>query len=264
MAYLVGLDGFRNRTIIGLLFFAFSAILSGLFFFQFIPRDIGRASSDFLFSINWVTGCIFLLFYVVQVVSWGNERGPLHTYLARPISRSEYVLGVFIGMGVLLFIVHLLLGSLIWCVLNYIQQLVGTDSFPVLSWFYFFQAELGLYCIHLVFLSVILLFSSAVRGSFSVLLLTLCYYFIGTGLPVVREALKENSIQKAQDISNILLVWLSAVFPDLSSLDFKNIIATSDVPPAATDTILSAAMFIVYITIVVWLACVIYERRDLQ
>jgi len=263
LARLIILDGLRRHALIGLILFALAGTTGGLIFFDFIPRDIGRAANDFLFSVTWLTGFIFLLFHAVQVMAWDNERGALHTFLARPLSRTEYALALYAGLAVLLLALNIILGGLGWGVLNLIKGSVAETYFQHLSLPYFLLAGAGLYWIQLMILAVILLFSSAVRGSFPVLLLTLCYYFICSGLPVVRESVKQKTGAATQFLDS-LLKWLTSVFPDFSWLDFKTLVATSDPTPAASQLALSFTLSTLYIMIVLWLACVIYERRDLQ
>jgi len=57
---------------------------------------------------------------------------------------------------------------------------------------------------------------------------------------------------------------LTAVFPDFSWLDFKTLVASSDTVPIASQILLSFGLSAMYIGIVLWLACLIYTRRDLQ
>ena len=265
-AQLVVLDGLRRRTLLGLFLFSLGAILAGLLFVQFIPRDIGRAAGDFLFSVVWASGFFFLLFYAVPAAAWGEERSFLPVYLARPLSRSEYVLGLFVGMAVLLACLHLFLGVANWGILFVIRQGVEEFVFPVLSLPWFLLAACGLYLIHLQLLAVILLFTSGVRGSFPILLCTLCYYFICTGLPVVRESLVAPGGPGASSagIYPLLLQGLTAVFPDASWLDFKTLAVSLDPAPAALNVGLTFAVAFLYILVVVGGACLIYERRDLQ
>lgn len=263
LARLIVLDGLRRHALIGLVLFALAATTGGLIFFDFIPRDIGRAANDFLFSITWLTGFIFLLFHGVQVMAWDNERGALHTFLARPLSRTEYALALYSGLGILLLALNIILGTLGWGVLHLIKGSVAEVYFHHLSLPYFLLAGAGMYWIQMMILAVILLFSSAVRGSFSVLLLTLCYYFICSGLPVVRESIKQKPGAATQFLDS-LLKWLTAVFPDFSWLDFKTLVASTDQVPTASLLALSFSLSTLYIVIVLWLACVIYERRDLQ
>lgn len=264
LARLIVLDGLRRHALIGLVLFALAGVTGGLLFFDFIPRDIGRATNDFLFSITWLTGFIFLLFHGVQVMAWDNERGALHTFLARPISRTEYAMALFFGLATLLLTLNIILGTMGWVVLNFIKGSVSATYFPHLSLSFFLVTAAGLYWIQLMILAIILLFSSAVRGSFPVLLLTLCYYFICSGLPVVRHAFKQKFLTGSSFSLDVLLKWLTAIFPDFSWLDFKTLVASSDPVPNAAQLALPFFLATLYVVIVLWLACAIYERRDLQ
>lgn len=264
LARLIILDGLRRHAMIGLIIFALAGTTGGLLFFDFIPRDIGRASNDFLFSVTWLTGFIFLLFHAVNVMAWDDEHGALYTFLARPISRTEYGLALYAGLALLLLALNIILGGLGWGVLNLIKGSVSASYFQSLSFPYFLLTGIGLYWILLMLLAVILLFSSAVRGRFPVLLLTLCYYFICSGLPVVRESLKQESVGGAGQSLVALLKWLTAIFPDFSVLDFKTLVVFADSAPTALQLILYFGQSTLYIVIVLWLACAIYQRRDLQ
>ena len=263
LARLVILDGLRRQAIIGLFLFALAGITSGLLFFDFIPRDIGRASNDFLFSIIWITGLIFLLFHAVQVMAWDNEHGVLHAYLARPLSRTEYGLGLFVGLAFLLLALNSLLALLGWLILNFIKESVGGAYFYHLSLAYYLLAFFGLYWIELTILAIILFISSAMRGSFPVLLLTLCYYFICSGLPVVRQAASQNIISGSGTLLDNLLKGLTVLFPDFSTLDFKSLAVTADIIPPWPHLVLPFALLSLYIIITLWAACLIYKHRDL-
>lgn len=264
LARLIILDGLGRHALIGLILFALAGVTAGLFFIDFIPRDIGRAANDFIFSVIWLTGFIFLLFHAVQVAAWDNERGALHTFLARPISRTEYTLALYLGLAVLLVVLNVILSSLGWGVLNLIKGSVPSGYFQDLSFAFFLLAGIGLYWIQLMILSVILLFSSAVRGSFPVLLLTLCYYFICFGLPVVRDSLEQKELADPSHSIDSLCKWLTAIFPDFSWLDFKTLVASSDSVPVYFQLATPFGLGILYIVIILWIACMIYERRDLQ
>lgn len=264
LARLIIFDGFRRHALIGLVLFALAGITGGLLFIDFIPRDIGRASNDFLFSITWLTGFIFLLFHGVQVMAWDADRGSLNTFLARPISRTEYALALYLGLAVLLFTLNVILGALGWGVLQLIKNTVQEIYFENLSLSIFLLAVIGLFWIQLMILSVILFFSSVVRGSFPVLLLTFCYYFICTGLPVVRDSFKHKILAGQSNILDVFLQWLTAIFPDFSWLDFKTMVASADPIPTPTQITLTFAIATLYIVIVLWIGCSIYQRRDLQ
>ena len=264
-AQLVIVDGLRRKTLLGLCLFSLAVISSGIFFAQFISRDIARAANDFLFSVVWGSGFLFLLFYTVPQASWGEERSFLPVYLARPISRSEYVIGLFFGMAALLLAIHCGLGLASWGILHVIRAQVGTVNVPILSLPYFLLAACALYLLHLQLLAVIVLLTSAVRGSFPILLCTLCYYGICNGLPVVRESVQMSAqASGGAGYSSQLLQVLSAFFPDSSRLDFKSLAVTADPVPASGEIGLALVLALLYLFLVVGAACMIYERRDLQ
>lgn len=264
MVRLIILDGLRRHALIGLILFALAGTTGGLLFFDFIPRDIGRATNDFLFSVIWLTGFIFLLFHAVQVMAWDNERGALHTFLARPISRTQYGLALFAGLAALLLVLNIILGSLSWFLLNVVKGSVEEFYFQHLSFVNFVLSAAGLYWIQLAILAIILFFSSAVRGSFPVLLLTICYYLICFGLPVVRSSFMQRANNEDSVFLLGILKGLTALFPDFSRLDFKNLVTTNGQLPTALDLTVPFASLTLYIIIVLWLACSIYKRRDLQ
>lgn len=262
LSRLVILDGVRRHALIGLTLFALAGIVGGLVFVDFIPRDIGRATNDFFFSILWLTGLIFLFFHAVQSAAWDSERGTLHTFLARPISRTEYAIAIFFGLAMLLFLVNTILAGLGWGVLKFIKNSVEPIYFPRLSLFSYVLTTLGLYCIQLMILAVILLFSSAVRGGFPVLLLTICYYFICSGLPVVRQAFQQN-VNLSQSV-HLFLQVLTAIFPNFSILDFKPLVASNVAIPGIVQLAPPFFQAGLYVAIVLVCACSIYQRRDLQ
>jgi ABC-type transport system involved in multi-copper enzyme maturation permease subunit len=264
LAIIILIDGIRRYALIGLLLAALAAEAAGLLFFDFIPRDIGRASTDFIFSVSWVAGVIFLFFHCVHVMAWDEERRIIHTLLSRPISRSEYVLGVFSGLGTLLLILNLFLGVIGWGTLILIKNSVSNEYFNIFSNNYYIITWLGLFAIELMLLAVIMLFSGMIRGGFPVLLVSLCYYLICSGLPVVRTMVGEKTMEG--DMSKIypLLKWMTMIFPDLSRFDLKNAVVSADNLPQSSEIMMNFGLAITYIALVLWLGCSVYKNRDLQ
>ena len=264
LAKIILKDGLKRHAIIGLLLFALVANIGGLLFFDFFPRDIGRVSNDFLLSIAWVSGLIFLLFHCVQTVVWDDEHKSIHTFLARPISRTEYMLGVFVGLAVLLFILNTMLGLTSWGILNLIKNSVKKEYFDYLSSTFFLVSFVGIYLIELIILSVIILFSSLIRGKLPVLLITLSYYFTCTGLPVVRESFNNKMEITGESSSlNFILKYASAIFPDFSHLDFK-LYVMSPVNTPGLETIFSVfSLSVIYVVIFLFISAYFYDKRDI-
>ncbi|MBA3002787.1 MAG: hypothetical protein FP813_02905 [Desulfurivibrio sp.] len=265
IARLVLIDGLRRHALMGLIVLSMSAQAGALLFFDFIPRDIGRASSDFILSLAWLSGFIFLFFHGVQVIALDEERKVIYSLLARPVSRGEYVLGIFSGLAGLLLLLNLLLCGLGFSTLLIIKQLVPAVYFSHFHIVPYLLAWFGLIAMELMLLSVILLFSGLVRGSFPVLLISLSFYAICSGLPVVREAVSQQAA-RSEGLTGLktMLLWMTTVFPDFDRLDFKNMIASSAPLPDLSLLLVNFALTISYIGLFLWLACLVYQRRDLQ
>ncbi|WP_028317447.1 ABC transporter permease [Desulfobulbus elongatus] len=263
LARLVLIDGLRRNALIGLVLLAFGLEAGGLLFMDFIPRDIGRASADFILSVGWLTGFLFLLFHAVQVMAWDEERRTIHTLLARPISRTQYVLGTFLGLAILLVLLNVILGVLGYGVLALIKGSIKLTYFAHLSPIHYLFSWAGLLCMELMILAIIMLFSGLVRGGFPVLLLTVSYYFICTGLPVVREAVSDRPDLTSTSLP-ILLQWLTALFPDFSRFDFKALITSEAAANSFQGFATDLGMLVLYLTVALWAAALVYQRRDLQ
>jgi len=260
LARIMFLDGVRRHALIGLVALAMAAEAFGFLFMDFFGRDVGRASSDYLFSVMWMAGLIFLFFHAVQVISWDEERGAIYALLSRPISRGEYVLGVFFGLAALLTALLLLLGPVAYLTLLWIKQSLNEVYFPVLSSGHFILAWAGLLAMQIVILAAIMLFSGLVRGGFPVLLLSASYFGICSGLPVVRASAAQHDGQA----TNLLLQVMTALFPDFDRLDFKDEVLSEVLSLDMTPILTNFSVLILYICVMVSLACWFYGKRDLQ
>ena len=262
LARIILIDGMRRYALIGLLALSLATEAAGLLFFDFIPRDIGRASSDFLFSVSWLAGFVFIFFHAVQTMAWDEERQVIHSLLARPISRAEYVLGVFAGLGTLLLALNICLGIIGWGTLMIIKNSVETYYFSYFSNGYYLLNWVGLFAMEIAILGAIMLFSGLIRGSFPVLLVSLCYYLICSGLPVVREVTQQLLEKGEGAFSSRLLKGLALFFPDYGKLDFKNAIVT-DIHLSWFQVSTNLGLVLIYAMILLWFSCLAYQKRDL-
>lgn len=259
IARLVSVDGLRRNALIGLVLLSLAIELSGLFFFSFVPRDICRVLSDFVVTVGWSAGMVFLFFHAVQVMSWGEDRRVIHTLLARPISRAEYVVGVFLGLLFLLMLLDVLMAGIGYGVLILIKSWVGKSYFSHLGISGYLLAWFGVLSIQTMILSVIVLFSGMIRGGFTVLLVTLSFYLISNGIPVAIEFIEGNT-----SLSGKFLVGLTLVFPNFSLFDYKGLIVALDKWPEASTLALNLAYVLLYCSLVLVMAAWVYNKRDLK
>jgi len=109
-----------------------------------------------------------------------------------------------------------------------------------------------------------MLISSSIRGAFPVMLITLAYSLICSGLPVVRESLRQQNETTTHGLDKILQ-GMSMFFPDFGVLDLKDSILSMH----SVESMIGMPVWIpfglisVYLVIVLLLSCMIYERRDI-
>jgi len=264
LAHSTFLNGLRRNAVWGLCLFALSFEICGIFFMDFFGRDLGRAISDFQFSIMWFAGMLFILFYAVQAIAWDDDHRSIDSILARPISRTEYVLGSMAGLSLLLICFELLLAGLAMGEIMWIKPEIGKVYFPIFSISHFIVTWLALQAILLSHLAVVMLISSAIRGAFPVMLITLAYSLICSGLPVVRESIRQQAETSAQGLDKILQ-GMSMFFPDFGVLDLKDSVLSLQ----SIESMIGISVWVpfglisVYMAIVLLISCMIYERRDI-
>jgi hypothetical protein len=160
-------------------------------------------------------------------------------------------------------LLNLLLASLGWVVLTTIRSMVIADLyFQHFSLGYFVLTWVGIYLVELTILAMIMLFSGLVRGGFTVLLVTLSYYFICNGLPVVRQSITQRPGEG--DGAGALLRWATALFPDFSRVDYKLYVVSGTELPAISLLLSQYGVLMLYSALALWVACVIYRKRDLK
>lgn len=267
LAHITFLNGRRRNAVWGLCLFALVFEICGVLFMDFFGHDLGRVISDFQFSMMWTAGMIFILFYAVQAIAWDDEHRSIESILARPISRAEYVLGSMAGLSMLLLCFELLLAALAMGEIVWVRSVVGDVYFPVFSPMHFVQAWMGLQLMLLVLLAIVMLASSVIRGAFPVTLVSLSYYFICSGLPVVRASLlqKQHHADAAQHGLNGVVQVVGMLFPDFSRLDWKDaVLSQRNIGTMIGMPVwLPAGLMLVYLAIILFLSCVIYQRRDI-
>ena len=117
----------------------------------------------------------------------------------------------------------------------------------------------------MMILAMTMLFSGLVRGGFAVLLLTFSYYMICSGLPVVRETVESRLGDMAlQSALPKILKMLTLIFPSFDRLDFKDFTVMTDGFGNHLALVTSFLVSFFYMVVVLWVACVVYSKRELQ
>lgn len=256
-------DGLKSRILYGVLLLSLLLIVLSIFISGLFMRDIMKVLLDICLSTVSVGGLLIPFLIAVSHLSGDIERKSIYTILASPISRQQYILGKYLGLCALaLTIMTILTGASLISI--YVASFIYTKTFfpniPIVQ----ILVTAGLsYAAVSILISCTMLWCSLTTSSFLATLLVLSTYLVG---------------QTVEDIvrffnSNIPGVYISPVFnyatkailytfPNLGAFDFKQYAAHDlAIPFGEVALLLLYAGF--YISLMLFLATIVFKRRDL-
>lgn len=237
----------RERVLYNLVFFAVLMTLSGLLMGELsirqdeaIIKNIGLASMD-------VFGTLIAIFIGVGLVNKEMERRSLYPLLAKPLSRSEFLLGKFGGLA------FTLLVNVGVMTLGLYATMLGTGRSLDPS---LLKAVYAIYLGLLLVVALALLFSTVTSSSLAAVF-TVCSVVAGRFSPVIRGMREVTSA-----IPGWLITLLYNLVPNLQLFDLKDHAVYGDPIPwghLAWITIYACS----YIGVVLGLAMARFRSRDL-
>jgi len=240
-------ENLRDKILYNLLFFAvfligISIVLADLSIMEHrkIVTDIGLA------SINLV-GVMIAIFVGIGLVSKEIERRTAYVILAKPISRARFILGKYLGL-------LLTLGvnvGIMWLVFLGTLQVYQAPVHLGL-----FQALLLMF-VELALVTAVALFFSTFTSATLSAIFTLGLYVIGHLTADLRAIVAKTADQALMLGVNVLYY----LCPNLELLNMKGPAGAGQTEPLAY-VAYASAYGLVYATLVLAIACVVFERRN--
>ncbi|MGB9500451.1 MAG: ABC transporter permease [Dissulfuribacterales bacterium] len=214
-------EGIRHRALRAFFVLAGVLFVINLLVTELFSWDLTKVSIEF--GLSTVAFCGLLLIFVLgmKLMSDDLERHTIYFVLARPVSRGQYVIGKYCGIGMILLFATLILGA--GSALSVKLTLWHYAAFvpPNFSWWTFLLA-LGFQWLSLmVILAISLFWFSYASQSFTAILLSVFSYLVGQNMELLRgiDAAKKG-VGEASLLKGIF--WLvSWIFPNLSFFDMK-------------------------------------------
>lgn len=240
-------ENLRDKILYNLLFFALlliggAVVLGGLSIMEHhkVITDIGLA------AIN-LAGVIIAIFVGIGLVSREIERRTVYTIMARPISRSQFLLGKYVGLAMtllvnvgIMFVVFLLT---LWM-----------SRAPIhLS---LFQA-IGLIVVELLVVTAIALLFSTFSSATLSAIMTVGFYVIGHLTTDLKGIAQKGKSEGVKAIMNALYY----ICPNLEFLNIKGQ-AARGVAVSLSYQALASVYGLLYAALLVAAACMILQRRD--
>jgi ABC-type transport system involved in multi-copper enzyme maturation permease subunit len=237
----------RERVLYNLVLFTVLMTLSGLLMKQLSIRQDERIIKDIGLAAMELLGTLIAVFMGVGLVSKEMERRSLHPLLAKPLDRSEFILGKFAGLGFTLLVNVAVMTAGLYLTLAATHAAFDPNLLKAV-----YAILLGL----LLVVALALLFSTLSSSMLAA---------VGTVMLVVAGHFSDiirNMRQVAPGIPHWLTAALYYALPNFRNFDLKSRVVHFD-PVAASDlgwiTLYAAA----YMAVVLGLALTVFRSRDL-
>jgi Cu-processing system permease protein len=256
-------EGIRNRAMYGITLIALLLLVANFLISGMIVQEVGKVAVDLALSTVSFSGLLLVLFVGINLMAKDLDKKTIYTVLSRPISRSQYIVGKFIGMVLLITTTVFLLS--IFAVLSlFMLKLIYLTYFSRFSWSMIFLA-LAFIALSLILLSALsFLFASFTSSSFITLVLTVISYVIGQSLSEVKTLVEyPEAVGIHPSFATVKLVQTAYyLFPNLSIFDIKMQAAHS--LPLTSSYILWATLYgLAYTCLAITGAAIIFRWREL-
>ena len=255
------LGGVRDRTLLGIFILGLLLMATIPVVSYFSMRQTTEVAAGYALSVISLIGLLLTVFMGGNLISRDIDRKGIHTVVTLPISRTQYMIGKFLGLALLLFI-SLLILYLLAALAIFFTSLQYPPSRP-LRWEIYLLVVILEYVMLLVVSAVSVLFNTFATSTFLPMALTLAVYGIGQSTVLVKDYLEK--VPEATAISPVIAYIAKAsyyIFPNLSSFDIRNGFVYS-LPVNLPYLVMVLLYGFFYLGVVLLMATYFFGRRDL-
>ncbi len=256
------LEGVRSRILYGIFLFALFVVFLSIVFANFFMQDLGKVAFDFNISAITLAGLLISASLSVNLIAKDLDKKTIYFVLSRPISRMQYIFGKYLGLLAVFLFAYLVLTLVSGLALVLLKNL-HANYFDSFSWLAYLQAVYFDFIKIMVLNAIIVLFGVITTSSFVNLLFTVSIYIMGQSISDVINFL---SLERGQDAVTPAIKGVIAgvkyLVPNFEAFDFKVISAHGQLIGWG-DFFLFTGYGVVYALLVLCLAALIFQRREL-
>jgi len=242
-------EGLRQRILMLIVLFSILVILVSVFMGPFalgeapkIIRDVGLAAASLF-------GILVVIIIGSTLIHRDIEKRTIYTVITKPVTRSEIIIGKFLGL--------LLLITILVCAMAGIHQLViyileGSFDLPLLIAIPFSLIEI------MILLGILLLFSSFSTPALSAVM-GIIFFIIGHASPDLKLFADQTKIVATK----YLAYGFYYVLPNLENFNLRIDLAHR-LPLHSDQVIFSICYGIIYTIFLLYLSVIIFEKREFK
>ena len=245
-------EAVRDRVLYNLVLFVLLLIAGAIFLGELSAGQETKIIIDLGLSAMLLFGAFIAIFVGVGLVYKEIERRTLYAILSKPIGRGQFLVGKYLGLCLTLLVNVVVMGVGVSLALIYIRR--GWDPLAAKIW----PAILLIYFELTILTAVALLFSTFSSPALSALL-TFFVFLIGHFSGDLKNLASTSSSASARVVFRALYYLL----PNLTTYSVITP-AAHGVAPDAQTLGLGAAYAVVYITVVLAAATMIFSGRNFK
>jgi Cu-processing system permease protein len=255
-------EGIRNRAIYGITVIALLLLVANFLISGMIMRDVGKVAVDMALSTVSFSGLLLVLFVGINLMAKDLDKRTIYMVLSRPISRSQYIVGKFFGMTLLILATVIFL-SFFAAVSILMIKMTSPNYFPRFSWSMVFLSLSFIFLTLILLSSLSFLFSSFTSTSFITLVLTVISYIIGQSLSDVKALVEAPGAAGINPSPTTVKIVQAAyyLFPNLSLFDIKTQ-AAHGLSMTPSYILWIVIYGLVYTSLSITLAALIFRKRE--
>jgi len=220
-----------------------------------IIKDLGLAASSMI-------GLFIAVFFGIGLVTKEVERRSIYSVLSKPITRSQFIVGKYLGLVVTLLINLAVMAVAFYLVLAYLDWVTPANAkltweAPALDWR--MLKAFGLIGVELMVMTAVTLFFSTFSGSFLSAILAAGVYIVGH----FGDDLNHLDVTVQSYVIPLIGRAVYYVMPNLSRLDIKAAVVHGE-PISAVYMLATSASSGLYVATLLVAATIIFSRRDLK
>lgn len=245
-------EAVRDRVLYNLVLFVLLLTGAAIFIGELSGGQERKVIVDLGLSAVLLFGVFISIFVGVGLVYKEIERRTIYAIFSKPVGRGEFLVGKYLGLCLTLLVNVLVMGVGVTVALLYVSR--GWDPLIKTLW----PAILLIYVELMILTSVALLFSSFSSPALSALL-TFFVFIIGH----FSSDLKGLATSMGSTAARILFSVLYYLLPNFSNYSYITPAAHGKTPDP-TFVLLALVYALVYITIVLAAATLVFSRRNFK
>ena len=255
-------DSIRDRVPYNLVFFAVLLMAASFLLAQLTAGQDVKIIKDLGLAAATLMGVLIAVFIGIGLVAKEVERKSIYSLLSKPVTRSQFVLGKYLGLVLTLVSNLAVMAIAYYAVLAYLDWL--TPANVKLSW----EAPatdpallkaFALIGVELMLVTALALFFSTFSSTFLSAALTLAIYVIGH----FSEDLRTLESFGASPSLAIVGRGLYFLFPNLAPLNVTSVVVHGQ-PVGIQHMLLASGSIGLYVAVLLVASTLIFERRDFK